>query len=172
MSVRRFSVAQDQSRYAVWHFGRREATRQALFAHCVALTANATVETYHRRPRAIADADRLATTLRLDMTAAGWRPTANAYLGRVTKARIAAAVAEAKGDKLASDIAPLKKDVMVANAEALLADTGWLPEPLRTPDQVVEIRQYTATAAARQIAPWRCSNTSKNICSSAARALP
>ncbi len=114
-------------------------TRQALFAHCVALTANATVEAYNRRPRAIADADRLSVTIGLDMAAAGWKPTAAAYLGRVTKARIAAAVAEVKGDKIASDLEPLKKDVMVAQAEDLLADTGWLPEPLRTPEEIVEV---------------------------------
>jgi ParB family chromosome partitioning protein len=114
-------------------------TRQALFAHCVALTVNATVEAYNRRPRAIADADRLAVTLGLDMAAAGWKPTAGAYLGRVTKARIAAAVAEMKGDKIASDLEALKKDAMVARAEDLLADTGWLPEPLRTPKETVEV---------------------------------
>ena len=103
-----------------------------LFAHCIALTANATVEAYNRRPRAIAHADRLAVTLGLDMTEAGWKPTGDAYLGRVTKARIAATVAEAKGDKAASDIESLKKDAMVERAEVLLAGTGWLPEPLRT----------------------------------------
>ncbi len=106
--------------------------RNELFAHCVALTANATVEAYNRRPRAIAHADRLAVTLGLDMTEAGWKPTGDAYLGRVTKARIAAAVGEAKGDKAASDIESLKKDAMVERAEVLLAGTGWLPEPLRT----------------------------------------
>ncbi|MGJ8530798.1 MAG: ParB/RepB/Spo0J family partition protein [Alphaproteobacteria bacterium] len=114
-------------------------TRQALFAHCVALTANATVEAYNRKPHAIAHADRLAVTLGLDMTAAGWKPTGEAYLGRVTKARIAAAVAEAKGDKIASDIEALKKNAMVAKAEDLLANTGWLPKPLRTPHQNVEV---------------------------------
>lgn len=111
---------------------------RALFAHCVALTANATVEAYNRRPRAIAHADRLAATLGLDMAAAGWKPTADAYLGRVTKARIVAAVAEMKGDKIAADLEPLKKDAMVAKAEELLAGTGWLPEPLRTPGQSAE----------------------------------
>lgn len=109
-----------------------DAMRNELFAHCIALTANATVEAYNRRPRAIAHANRLAVTLGLDMTEAGWKPTGDAYLGRVTKARIAAAVAEAKGDKAASDIESLKKDAMVERAEALLAGTGWLPEPLRT----------------------------------------
>ncbi|NJM81270.1 MAG: ParB N-terminal domain-containing protein [Tabrizicola sp.] len=123
------------------HLGALDAeARQALFAHCVALTANATVEAYNRRPRAIGHADRLAVAIGLDMAAAGWKPTADAYLGRVTKARIVAAVAAVKGDKIAADLEPLKKDAMVAKAEELLAETGWLPEPLRTPGPSVEAR--------------------------------
>jgi len=109
-------------------------SRQALFAHCVALTVNAVHEAYNRRPRALAHADRIAEAVRLDMAAAGWRPTAESYLGRVTKARILEAVREARGDAAADRIAQLKKAEMAA-AEELLAGTGWLPEPLRTPGQ-------------------------------------
>ena len=60
-------------------------SRQGLFAHCVALTINAVSETYNRRPKAIAHADRLAQAVALDMAATGWRPTVDNYLGRVTK---------------------------------------------------------------------------------------
>ena len=67
------------------------------------------------------------------MTAAGWTPTVDGYLGRVTKARILEAVAEAKGEAAADRIAHLKKGDMAAGAERLLAGSGWLPEPLRTP---------------------------------------
>ncbi len=110
-------------------------SRQALFAHCVALTVNAVHEGYNRRPRALAHADRIAEAVRLDMAAAGWRPTAESYLGRVTKARILEAAREARGDAAAERIAQLKKAEMAAAAEELLAGTGWLPEPLRTPGQ-------------------------------------
>lgn len=110
-------------------------SRQALFAHCVALTVNAVHEAYNRRPRALAHADRIAEAVRLDMAASGWRATAESYLGRVTKARILDAVREALGDAAAERIAQLKKAEMAAAAEELLAGTGWLPEPLRTPGQ-------------------------------------
>ena len=110
-------------------------SRQALFAHCVALTVNAVHEAYNRRPRALAHAGRIAEAVRLDMAAAGWRPTAESYLGRVTKARILAAVREARGEAAAERIAQLKKAEMAAAAEELLAGTGWLPEPLRTTGQ-------------------------------------
>ncbi|MBA5760550.1 DNA-binding protein, partial [Escherichia coli] len=70
----------------------------ALFAHCVALSVNAVIEPYNRRPRAILHADRLAQAVDLDMAGAGWTPTVDGFLGRLTKARILAAVREAKGD--------------------------------------------------------------------------
>ena len=106
--------------------------RNALFAHCVAMTVNATVETYNRRPRALAHADRLATEIGLDMADAGWTTNAENYLGKVTKARIVAAVREAKGDEAADGIAGMKKDAQAERAGQLITGTGWLPEPLRT----------------------------------------
>ena len=108
-------------------------SRQALFAHCVSLSVNAVYEAYNRRPRALAHAGLLAAAVSLDMAAAGWQPTVESYLGRVTKGRIVDAVREAKGDDAAQRIAHLKKAEMATAAEELLAGTGWLPEPLRTP---------------------------------------
>lgn len=108
-------------------------SRSALFAHVVSLSVNAVHEAWNRRPRALAHADRLAQTVELDMAAAGWRPTVDAFLGRVTKTRILQAVAEAKGRPAADRIAHLKKGDMASEAETLLTNTGWLPEPLRTP---------------------------------------
>ena len=114
-----------------------DARRHALFAHCISLSVNAVHEAYNRRPRALAHADRLAQVVDLDMVAAGWTPTVENYLGRVTKARIVGAVREARGDRAAQAITPLKKGEMADQAQALLADSGWLPEPLRTPGRAM-----------------------------------
>jgi ParB family chromosome partitioning protein len=84
-------------------------SREALFGHCVSLSVNAVFDPYARRPRALAHADRLADVLDLDLVAAGWTPTVDNYLGRVTKARIVAAVSEARRDETAQSIAHLKK---------------------------------------------------------------
>ena len=111
-------------------------SRQGLFAHCVSLTLNAVSETYNRRPKAIAHADRLAQALALDMAAVGWRPTVDNYLGRITKGRILQAISEAKGDTAAERVRPFNKADMAKAAEELLTGTGWLPEPLRTPGQI------------------------------------
>ena len=110
-------------------------TQAALFAHCVSLTVNAVHEAWNRRPKAIAHADRLAEAVSLDLVTAGWSPTVDNFLGRVTKARILDAVREAKGEAQAQRIDHLKKDDMAAEAEQLLAGSGWLPEPLRTPNR-------------------------------------
>ena len=110
-------------------------SRDALFAHCVSLSVNAVHEAWNRRPRAFAHAARLAQAVDLDM-AVSWTPTAANFLGRVTKARILQAVAEGKGQRAADRIEHLKKVEMATEAETLLAGSGWLPEPLRTPGRL------------------------------------
>ncbi len=111
-------------------------SRDALFAHCVSLSVNAVHEAWNRRPKAFAHADRLAQAVDLDM-AASWTPTAANFLGRVTKARILQAVAEGRDRRAADRIEHLKKVEMATEAETLLAGSGWLPEPLRTPGRVM-----------------------------------
>jgi ParB family chromosome partitioning protein len=127
-------------------------SRQALFAHCVALSVNAMFEPYNRRPRALVHADRLAEALDLDMVATGWVPTVENYLGRVTKARILGAVREAKGEQAAQLIDHLKKGEMAEKAEVLLAGSGWLPEPLRTPGRPIASSSSASEEVAISIA--------------------
>ena len=120
-------------------------SRASLFAHVVSLSVNAVHEAWNRRPRAFAHADSLAQTVDLDMAAAGWKPTVDNFFGRVTKARILQALAEAKGQRAADRIEHLKKGDMATEAEMLLADTGWLPEPLRTQKESASAAPSTAT---------------------------
>jgi ParB family chromosome partitioning protein len=123
-----------------------DTRRAALLAHCVSFGVNALYEKGDRYggpgvsvqgvQHRIAQADRLARAVGLDMVEAGWRPTVDNYLGRVTKPRILEAVREAKGDQAAQLIDHLKKAGMATEAERLLDGTGWLPEPLRLADSV------------------------------------
>lgn len=117
----------------LWEFllGLDEASRKALFAHCASLSLNAVVEPWNKRPGALAHADALAATLGFDMVEAGWSPTVDNYLGRVTKARIVQAVREARGGDSAQLIDHMKKDLMAREAARLLEGSNWLPEPLR-----------------------------------------
>jgi len=109
-------------------------SQAALFAHCAALSINAVHEPWNRNPQRLAHADLLARAVNLDMTAAGWKPTVDNYLRRVPKARILDAAREARGEASAQLIDRLKKPEMAKESERLLADTGWLPKPLRTTD--------------------------------------
>jgi ParB family chromosome partitioning protein len=117
----------------LWEFllGLDEASRNVLFAHCASLSLNAVVEPWNRRPGALAHADALAATLGFDMVEAGWSPTVDNYLGRVTKARIVQAVREARGEDSAQLIDHMKKDLMAREVARLLEGSNWLPEPLR-----------------------------------------
>jgi len=117
------------------------AEQDALFAHCASLGVNALYEPANRYTngrvsaqdvwRRLDHADVLARAVALDMVAAGWKPTVDTYLGRVTKPRILEAVREAKGESSAQLIDHLKKAEMAREAERLLDGSGWLPEPLR-----------------------------------------
>lgn len=130
----------------LWHaLSALTGTEQTeLFAHCASLGVNALYEradrygngaiSTHGVQQRLADADRLARAVGLDMIAAGWRPTVGNYLGRVTKARILEAVREGAGERASQLIDHLKKGDMAKEAERLLADSGWLPEPLRLAD--------------------------------------
>lgn len=124
----------------------------ALFAHCASLSLNALYEPVNRYAqgrvsadglaRRLGQADVLARAVGLDMVQAGWRPTVDNYLGRVTKPRILEAVREAKGDASAELIDHLKKSDMAREAERLLEGTGWLPEPLRLTDTIQSAEQH------------------------------
>ena len=62
----------------------------------------------------------------------------------MTKARILQAVREAKGESAAQLIEHLKKGEMAERAQELLAGSGWLPEPLRTPGRATNATALTA----------------------------
>jgi ParB family chromosome partitioning protein len=127
-----------------WLVALDDASRSALLAHCVSYGVNALYEkvdryggaglSQHGLERRLKHADRLARAVGLDMVDAGWRPTVDNYLSRVTKPRILEAVREAKGEQSAQLIDHLKKGDMAREAERLLDGTGWLPEPLRLAD--------------------------------------
>jgi len=124
-----------------WLAALGDASRMALLAHCVSYGVNALYErpnpysaggvSQHTLDMRLAQADRLTRATGLDLVEAGWRPTFGNYLNRVTKPRILEAVREGAGERAAELIGHLKKGDMAKEAERLLADSGWLPEPLR-----------------------------------------
>jgi len=131
-------LPEDEDALWRWIDGLDDTSRLALLAHCLSFGINALHESSHGPSLArsvqerLVRASRLASALRLDLAEAGWQPTVENYLGRVTKARILEAVREARGSEAGERIAHLKKNDMAQAAERLLEGTGWLPEALRT----------------------------------------
>jgi len=117
-----------------WCSEQDVATRLSLLAYCAAHSVDA-VQRRHEaaRPARSRHAGQLAAALALDM-AQWWQPTAQSYLGRVSKKQILDAVAETVSPEAAENLAKLKKDALVAEAEQRLAGSGWLPAVLRTPE--------------------------------------
>jgi ParB family chromosome partitioning protein len=150
-------VPSDESALWDWITLMDDDRRAALLAHCVSFGVNALHEkadryggggiSVHGLQRRLAQADRLARAVGLDVVQSGWRPTVENYLGRVTKPHILAAVREATGEPAAQLLDHLKKAEMAKEAERLLEDTGWLPEPLRTPDETDAATQPEALPA-------------------------
>lgn len=140
-----------------WLVDLDDGSRMDLLAHCVSFGVNALHEkpnpysgmgvSQHGLEIRLSQADRLARSTGLDMVAVGWQPTVGNYLGRVTKPRILEAVREGAGERAAELIGHLKKGDMAKEAERLLADTGWLPEPLRMVDADIEVDVAQATDA-------------------------
>ncbi|HEV7248147.1 MAG TPA: ParB/RepB/Spo0J family partition protein [Shinella sp.] len=126
---------------AVWAYliALDHDSRMALFAHCASMSLNATIQQWNRRTKENQHAVQLAQSIGFGMVSAGWTPTVDNYLGRVTKAHILQAVREAKGDQSAQLIDHLKKPDMAREAARLLDGSGWLPEVLRySADEIAE----------------------------------
>lgn len=108
-----------------------------LLALCAALTVNAVKSSLAPHP-----ADALAAAVGLNMSQ-WWEPTAESYLHQVPKALILEAVRESHSEEAAAPLEKLKKDELVARAEALLAGRGWLPAVLRSSHVAVTVAPNT-----------------------------
>ncbi|MGE5512914.1 MAG: ParB/RepB/Spo0J family partition protein [Bacteroidota bacterium] len=77
----------------------------------------------------LSHAQALARALQLDM-GSWFKPTAENYFARVSRAQIIQAIDEAHGSH-APALEKLKKSELAVRAEQLLAGTAWLPGPMR-----------------------------------------
>jgi ParB family chromosome partitioning protein len=101
-----------------------------LLAFCMARSVNAVrTKKDGGSDQRFAYADRLAATLKLDMNT-WFRPTAENYFVKVSKTFILEALTEAKGE-IAPAWTKAKKGELAVIAERQVAETGWLPAPLR-----------------------------------------
>ena len=115
-----------------------------LLAYAAALTVNG-IETKFSGDRspALTHASQLAETLGLDMRSC-FRPKADNYFAHVNRRVIGEVLGEARGSEIASRIGTMKKAEAASYAEHALAETSWLPEPLR----VLATERYVFSQAA------------------------
>jgi ParB family chromosome partitioning protein len=115
-----------------WLQGQTVETKLELLAFVTASTINGVAHSRQdEKSQRLSHAEELARASALNMSQ-WWRPTAAGYFNRVRKDQIVAAVAEQLGREAAGTLPNTSKQAMAAKAEQLLAETGWLPAPLRT----------------------------------------
>jgi ParB family chromosome partitioning protein len=83
----------------------------------------------HAASSRLVNAQQLADALALDMRSR-FVPGAENYFGRINRSGILAAIDEAKGSH-APALDKLKKAELAIRAQDLVANTNWLPEPMR-----------------------------------------
>lgn len=113
-----------------WLQGQDVPTLLSLMAVCTTRTVNAGPRTWTTPDGSQCIAAQVVSAARLDIRTC-WTATKDSYLGRVPKALIVDAVQEGLGVRAAGQIVGSKKEVMVADAEQLLAGTRWFPSTLR-----------------------------------------
>lgn len=110
-----------------WLLDQPEETLVELLAWCVARSFDTIQGSVGREPYGTKE---LARMLTLDC-ARWWRPSAEHFFALMPKARIAQIVTEALGEEAAKPIEKMKKDEAAKYAQAKLAETRWVPEPMR-----------------------------------------
>jgi ParB family chromosome partitioning protein len=112
-----------------WCMDQEQKELLRFLAFCVAQSVDAVrTKTPHSEER-IEFTEALVSAVQLDMEK-WFRPTAENYFGKISKAQILDALREANGST-APAWADMKKADLAALAERQIANTGWLPEPLR-----------------------------------------
>jgi len=135
-----------------WLEAQDATTLLDMLAVCVARTVNAGSRTWTSPAGGQCIAAQVATAAGLDMRA-NWTATKDGYFGRVPKALILDAVREGAGAGVANRIAGSKKEVMVADAEQVLAGTGWLPAALHVPGATYPVDSGDAEGVAIEPMP-------------------
>jgi ParB family chromosome partitioning protein len=100
---------------------QRAVSIEPLLTGCVASTVDAVT---HRAATHPPSAE-MAQAVGLDMTA-WWKPTAESYFQRVSKATILQAVSKYEPEHV-NQLAKLKKADIASEAERLTDGTGWMP---------------------------------------------
>lgn len=110
-----------------WLRGQPQEVVLELLAFCVAASLDATQGREGDAPAFVT----LAQAAKLDMSK-WWKATAGDYFAHVSKGRMIQVVTEAVSPQAAVALEKMKKGAAADAAERVVADAGWLPQPLRS----------------------------------------
>jgi len=113
----------------------------------------------------------LARAAKVDMRD-WWQPDAAHYLSLVPKALIAEAVQDVHGKAAAEKVEAMKKDAAAAEAGKLLANSGWLPKPLRGDGYNLAKPGTAAKAAEEKAEATKAAKTAAPPAKAAAKKAP
>lgn len=129
-SIWRDRIPGDIAHFLTWCLAQDTDTLLALLAYCAATAIDAT-QRKQDRPQSsrLQHAVHLAQALQLDMTA-HFKPDASNYFSKIGKSQIIADLTEVKG-VAAPAWTTMKKADLAQLAAREMAQTAWLPQPLR-----------------------------------------
>jgi ParB family transcriptional regulator, chromosome partitioning protein len=139
-------LPEDPTKLFTWLGDQEQFLVVDILAYCTAACINVTVGNEQARPL-----ERVEETLGLNM-ADWWQPTVKSYLGQVRKDVVTGALADVGVGELAmKEVDKLKKGDLGKKAEELLADSGWLPMPLRAKDAPAKAKASKTPAAKKAV---------------------
>lgn len=113
-----------------WCLERKHEELLDLLATCAALSVNTITHAGTGRDKHTGFADELARAL--DITMRDWfTPTADNYFAKTSRLACLFTIRDVTGKAITPAQDKLKKDGAAAEAERVVAETDWLPEPLR-----------------------------------------
>lgn len=129
-------LAGDPAALWQWCLAQPRETLLDLLAVCAACAVDSVLRKGERPDSdRFKHADALAQSLSFNMSA-WYTPTADGYFSRIGKAQIVDAYKQAKGTDPAPAWLKLKKTELAKHVAKALANSGWLPEVLRTTEPV------------------------------------
>jgi ParB family chromosome partitioning protein len=125
-------------------------TLLALLAFCAALSVNGIKTKTNSSIGRIHHADALATALKMDMR--NWfTPTVANFFSKVSKPHMLDATTEAGKAPNSNAPAKMKKGHLAELAEKTLAETGWLPKPIRIAPPLPEDSSFALPEDDREV---------------------
>tara|TARA_R100000365_G_C2747870_1_gene78278 strand:+ start:261 stop:2153 length:1893 start_codon:yes stop_codon:yes gene_type:complete len=131
-----------------WCLDKTRDELLSLLAYAAAHSLNAMEPKFNARQKGVTHAGEVGKALNVDM--GNWyETTGDNYFSHLNRTSIQAAVAEVRGADFADGVAAMKKAEAVEYAHKAVKGSGWLPEPIRIPQDeadTAEVHEFLQAA--------------------------